>query len=93
MIIWNVVQVDQDVDEPWPLEVYGHDGIARNITMEPGTLMVYFGTIRRMQTLFLILSPTYIPCVCVCVYCFLRLNIEYSGDMVLYESHSVIHGR
>ena len=33
-----------------PLEVYGHDGKATNITMEP-------------------------------------------GDMVLYESHSVIHGR
>ena len=46
----NTVQVDQDVDEPWPLEVYGHDGIATNVTMEP-------------------------------------------GDMVLYESHSVIHGR
>lgn len=34
----------------WPLEVYGHDGLAHNVTMEP-------------------------------------------GDMVLYESHSVIHGR
>ena len=46
----NIVQVDQNVDEPWPLEVYGHDGTATNVTMEP-------------------------------------------GDMVLYESHSVIHGR
>lgn len=45
-----IINVDQDVDEPWPLEVIGHDGIARNVTMEP-------------------------------------------GDMVLYESHSVIHGR
>lgn len=44
------VNVDQDVNEPWPLEVYGHDGVATNVTMEP-------------------------------------------GDMVLYESHSVIHGR
>ena len=44
------VQVDQDVDVPWPLEVYGHNGKAANVTMEP-------------------------------------------GDMVLYESHSVIHGR
>ena len=34
----------------WPLEVYGHDGVATNVTMEP-------------------------------------------GEMVLYESHSVIHGR
>lgn len=36
--------------DPWPLEVYGHDGTASNVTMEP-------------------------------------------GDMVLYESHSVVHGR
>ena len=42
--------MDQDVDEPWPLEVIGHDGQAHNITMEP-------------------------------------------GDMVLYESHSILHGR
>merc|ERR1711862_797710 len=41
---------DQDVDEPWPLEVIGHDGKAYNVTME-------------------------------------------AGDMVLYESHSVLHGR
>ena len=44
-----IINVDQDVDEPWPLEVIGHDGIAVNITMVP-------------------------------------------GDLVLYESHSVIHG-
>lgn len=45
-----IVNVAQDVDEPWPVEVIGHDGKAYNITMEP-------------------------------------------GEMVLYESHSVIHGR
>eukprot|EP00546_Thalassionema_frauenfeldii_P006648 CAMPEP_0178913224 /NCGR_PEP_ID=MMETSP0786-20121207/10722_1 /TAXON_ID=186022 /ORGANISM="Thalassionema frauenfeldii, Strain CCMP 1798" /LENGTH=448 /DNA_ID=CAMNT_0020585939 /DNA_START=71 /DNA_END=1417 /DNA_ORIENTATION=- len=45
-----IINVAQDVDEPWPLEVWGHDGIPYNITMEP-------------------------------------------GDMVLYESHSVLHGR
>ena len=45
-----IINVAQDLDEPWPLEVYGHDGKATNVTMEP-------------------------------------------GDMVLYESHSVIHGR
>jgi hypothetical protein len=36
-----IINVDQDVDEPWPLEVIGHDGIARNITMEPGDLVLY----------------------------------------------------
>lgn len=45
-----IVNVAQDVDEPWPIEVYGHDGRAYNVTMEP-------------------------------------------GDMVLYESHSLLHGR
>jgi len=44
-----IINVDSDVDEPWPLAVIGHDGIERNVTMEP-------------------------------------------GDLVLYESHSVIHG-
>lgn len=45
-----IINVAQDVDEPWVLEVYAHDGMAYNVTMEP-------------------------------------------GDMVLYESHSVLHGR
>lgn len=45
-----IINVDQDVDEDWPLEVYGHDGKAYNVTMKP-------------------------------------------GDLVLYESHSIIHGR
>ncbi len=45
-----IINVAQDVDEDWPLEVYGRDGLAYNVTMEP-------------------------------------------GDMVLYESHSLIHGR
>jgi len=46
--IINVAQ-SEDCDD-WPLEVIGHDGLAYNVTMKP-------------------------------------------GDMVLYESHSVIHGR
>ena len=45
-----IINVAQDVDQPWILEVIGHDGKAHNVTMEP-------------------------------------------GQMVLYESHSVIHGR
>lgn len=45
-----IINVDQDVDEPWILEVYGHDGKAFNVTMEP-------------------------------------------GDAVLYESHTLLHGR
>lgn len=45
-----IVNVAQDVEEDWPLEVIGHNGLARNITIKP-------------------------------------------GEMILYESHSVIHGR
>jgi prolyl 4-hydroxylase len=45
-----IIQVDQLVDEDWPLEVIGRDGVARNLTCHP-------------------------------------------GDMILYESHSTIHGR
>lgn len=45
-----IIQVAQDLDEPWPVEVIAHDGTAHNISMLP-------------------------------------------GDMVLYESHSVLHGR
>ena len=45
-----IINVDQDVEEAWPLEVYDHNGTPYNITMEP-------------------------------------------GDMVLYESHSVVHGK
>lgn len=36
LVISGIINVAQDVDEPWPLEVYGHDGNAYNITMEPG---------------------------------------------------------
>jgi prolyl 4-hydroxylase len=45
-----IINVAQDVETPWVLEVYDHDGRAHNVTMEP-------------------------------------------WDMILYESHSVIHGR
>eukprot|EP00816_Leptocylindrus_hargravesii_P000281 CAMPEP_0196826108 /NCGR_PEP_ID=MMETSP1362-20130617/93443_1 /TAXON_ID=163516 /ORGANISM="Leptocylindrus danicus, Strain CCMP1856" /LENGTH=531 /DNA_ID=CAMNT_0042206649 /DNA_START=118 /DNA_END=1714 /DNA_ORIENTATION=+ len=45
-----IINVAQDVDEDWPIEVIGHDGKAHNVSMAP-------------------------------------------GDMVLYESHSVLHGR
>jgi len=35
-----IVNVAQDVDEPWPIEVYGHDGKAYNVTMEPGDMVL-----------------------------------------------------
>jgi hypothetical protein len=36
-----IINVDQDLDEPWPLEVYDHNGKAYNVTMEPGDLVLY----------------------------------------------------
>eukprot|EP00597_Dinobryon_sp_UTEXLB2267_P003932 CAMPEP_0170074378 /NCGR_PEP_ID=MMETSP0019_2-20121128/11679_1 /TAXON_ID=98059 /ORGANISM="Dinobryon sp., Strain UTEXLB2267" /LENGTH=372 /DNA_ID=CAMNT_0010284615 /DNA_START=359 /DNA_END=1477 /DNA_ORIENTATION=+ len=45
-----IINIAQDVNEDWPVEIYDHDGKAHNVTMKP-------------------------------------------GDMVLYESHTVLHGR
>jgi prolyl 4-hydroxylase len=50
LIISAIINVAQDVDEDWPLEVYDKAGHAVNITMQP-------------------------------------------GDIIFYESHSLIHGR
>lgn len=36
-----IINVDQDLDEPWPIEVYSHDGQAYNITMAPGDMVLY----------------------------------------------------
>lgn len=36
-----IINLDQEVGEPWPLEVYGHNGIAANVTMEPGDMVLY----------------------------------------------------
>jgi hypothetical protein len=36
-----IINVDQDVDEPWPLEVYDHNGKAHNVTMVPGDMVLY----------------------------------------------------
>jgi len=44
-----IINVAQDLDEPWPFELIDHDGVAHNVTLAP-------------------------------------------GEMVLYESHTVIHG-
>jgi hypothetical protein len=34
-----IVNVAQDVDEPWPLEIYDREGNAVNVTMEPGDMV------------------------------------------------------
>jgi hypothetical protein len=45
-----IINVDQDLNSPWPVEVYDHAGHAHNVSMKP-------------------------------------------GDMVMYESHTCVHGR
>lgn len=40
LVISCILNVDQDVDKPWPLEVIGHDGIATNITLDPGDMIL-----------------------------------------------------
>ena len=41
LICSAIINVAQDIDEDWPLEVIGHDGIAKNVTLEPGDLLLY----------------------------------------------------
>lgn len=37
-----IINVDQeDMAEPWPIEVYDHAGKAHNVTMEPGDMVLY----------------------------------------------------
>lgn len=36
-----IINVAQDVDEPWPLEIYDRQGKAVNVTMEPGDMVLY----------------------------------------------------
>lgn len=35
-----IINVAQDVDEEWPLEVIGHDGKAHNVTSQPGEMIL-----------------------------------------------------
>lgn len=39
LIISAIINVDQNVDEPWPLEVFDHTGQAINVTMKPGEMV------------------------------------------------------
>lgn len=36
-----IINVAQDVDEPWPLEIYDRNDRAVNVTMEPGDMVLY----------------------------------------------------
>ena len=34
-----IINLEQDVDEDWPLEVYDREGVAHNVSMEPGDMV------------------------------------------------------
>jgi len=36
-----ILQIAQDINEPWPVEVYSHEGKAYNVTMVPGDMVLY----------------------------------------------------
>lgn len=40
-VINAIIHVANDVDKPWPIEVYGHDGNAQNVTLDVGEMLVY----------------------------------------------------
>jgi len=40
-IVTAVINLVNDVNEEWPYELIGHDGIAYNVTMEPGDMVLY----------------------------------------------------
>ena len=41
MVTSAVINVAQDVDEEWVMELWGHDGKAYNISMEVGDMLMY----------------------------------------------------
>ena len=68
----------QDVDEPWPIEVYAHDGKAYNVTMEVRAqywTFVAFGLLAQCSHLLCIVlqhfscSPAIWYCTRVTLYC------------------------
>jgi hypothetical protein len=101
--IINVAQGSSNGDESWPLEVIGHDGIAVNITMVCFPKLIFLcGHCRWFLTTPFLTNIV----VVVASHChgvddavltpsslFARVQQKEPGDMILYESHSVIHGR
>lgn len=38
-----ILNIEQDVEEPWPLEIFDHDGKAHQALLEPGDMLLYEG--------------------------------------------------
>lgn len=41
LVVSAMINVAQDVDEDWPLEIYDHQGRAHNVTFEPGDMLLF----------------------------------------------------
>eukprot|EP00573_Skeletonema_grethae_P011644 CAMPEP_0201695500 /NCGR_PEP_ID=MMETSP0578-20130828/7416_1 /ASSEMBLY_ACC=CAM_ASM_000663 /TAXON_ID=267565 /ORGANISM="Skeletonema grethea, Strain CCMP 1804" /LENGTH=471 /DNA_ID=CAMNT_0048181345 /DNA_START=59 /DNA_END=1471 /DNA_ORIENTATION=- len=42
-VINAIIHVADKIDKPWPIELYGHDGVAKNVTLEVGSMLLYEG--------------------------------------------------
>ena len=40
-VVSAIVNVDQDVDRDWPIEIKNHDGLYEYINMKPGEMLFY----------------------------------------------------
>jgi prolyl 4-hydroxylase len=40
-VISAIIHVADDLDTPWPIELYGHDGKAHNVTLDVGEMLLY----------------------------------------------------
>jgi prolyl 4-hydroxylase len=74
-----ILNVAQDVDEPWFLEVYDHQGHGTSVrfVLDASRTALYYGELN--------------PC-SFSHYAAHNVSMD-AGDLVLYESHSIIHGR
>ncbi|KAL3923061.1 MAG: hypothetical protein SGILL_001868 [Bacillariaceae sp.] len=41
LVVSAMINVAQDMDEDWPLEVYDHEGYAHNVTLQPGDMLLF----------------------------------------------------
>jgi prolyl 4-hydroxylase len=95
VVLSAIINVDQEVEEPWPLQIYDHDRNSYVVFMQPGMLTFPF----RFLVLFFFLSFLsfftdflFLSFVFVIRYSTSAL-IHSLGDVVLYESAVAIHGR
>mmetsp|Transcript_16609 Transcript_16609/g.49689 ORF Transcript_16609/g.49689 Transcript_16609/m.49689 type:complete len:656 (+) Transcript_16609:522-2489(+) len=42
-IISAIINVAQELEEPWPLEIFGHSNKSTHVTLEPGEMLLYEG--------------------------------------------------